>query len=352
MVGVYVVLVDQMSAGIGEGSQCDWYMDVYIASKLEEYVMNSELHPAIEAILRQISASPAPPIEALTPEQARGIINPFLMAIVQGAEDVASVEDATISVNGGDIGMRIYKPSRANNLPVLVYYHGGGWVVGNIDTHDSTCRALANGAGCVVISVDYRLAPEHTFPTAANDAYEALLWIVENSTTLGIDKSHIAVGGDSAGGNLAAVVALMARDKNGPKLSLQLLVYPVTDISAFETDSYKDFADSFILTKTAMQWFSRQYAPNHSDRSNAYASPLLASDLTGVAPACIIAAKLDVLFDDGKAYADKLKNSGVAVEYQAYDGVIHLFYGMGCMSPSENGISQSVAALKRCFELP
>jgi acetyl esterase len=223
--------------------------------------------------------------------------------------------------------VRIYWPSETPGLPILVYFHGGGWVLCNLDTHDETCRSLAKQASCIVVSVDYRLAPEHRFPAAVEDCHAATKWVAENARSLGGDASRLAIGGDSAGGNLTASVALLARERGGPSLAHQLMIYPVTD-ARFDTQSYRDNGEGMFLTTNAMRWFWEQYLPTPADGANPHASPLRAEDLRGLPPATVITAEMDPLRDEGEAYGRRLGEAGVPVEVRRYDGVIHGFFGM------------------------
>jgi acetyl esterase len=232
---------------------------------------------------------------------------------------------------------------------VLVYFHGGGWVVGTLDTHDTCCRALAVGAGCAVVSVDYRLAPEHKFPAAAEDAYAATCWVAEKGESLGVDPARIAVGGDSAGGNLATVVCLMARDRRGPELCHQLLVYPVTNYS-FDTPSYRENADGYYLTHEKMVYFWNQYLPDEASGRNPYASPLQAPDLGDLPPALIITAGYDPLRDEGEAYANRLRSAGVTVRLSCYESMIHGFLIMGARIDQTRAVREEAArALRVAF---
>ena len=234
-------------------------------------------------------------------------------------------------------------------LPALVYFHGGGWVVGDLDTHDVVCRQIAMEAHAVVIAVDYRLAPEHPFPAAVEDAWSATTWIAAHAAELGIDAKRLAVGGDSAGGGLAAVVALMARDSSKLRLTLQVLVYPVTDLRA-ESASYSNYAEGYFLTRAAMQWYIAQYAPTPQAIEDWRASPLRAPWVHGVAPALIIAAELDPLFDEGEAYARRLQGARVPVEYHRLDGMIHGFLTMGGRIDAANqAVATIAAALRKAF---
>nr|WP_281427635.1 alpha/beta hydrolase [Mesobacillus maritimus] len=264
-------------------------------------------------------------------------------------EEVGKVEDRRIPGPGGEIPVRIYTPEGEGPFPALVYYHGGGWVIGNLDTVEVPCRLLTNRANCVVISVDYRLAPEHKFPAAAEDAYSAVQWVVDNASSIGVDSARVAVGGDSAGGNLAAVVALMAKDKGGPSISYQMLIYPVTNHN-YDTQSYKDNAEGYFLTKSTMEWFWNHYLRNEEDGKNPYASPLLAEDVSGLPPALVITGGFDPLRDEGEAYAEKLKAAGVAVEATRYDGMIHGFFWLpGMLLQGDKAIHQAANALREAF---
>lgn len=309
-----------------------------------------KLHPTIAAMLQKMTADQASPASPPTPAQARQKWNPALKGLAEPPEQIADVRDMTIPGLARGIPIRIYTPHGLAPLPTLLYFHGGGFVIGSLDTHDSICRALANGAGCVVVSVGYRLAPEHEFPAAVDDAFTAVQWVAENAALIRADSDRIAVGGDSAGGNLATVTTLMAREKGNLDIKYQLLVYPCTDLTSFETDSYREYAERFILTKAAMEWSRDQYLPQEQDRQNPYASPLLAEDLSGLPPALMITAEFDVLTDEGRAYADRLKQAGVPIRYSCYPGMIHIFWGMAGVNRSENGIDEAASALRSAFE--
>jgi len=252
------------------------------------------------------------------------------------------VSDRSIPGPVGDIPIRIYKPSAGDNLPILVYFHGGGWVIGNLDTHDSVCRKLCKDAQVMVVAVDYRLSPEHKFPVPLDDCYAALQWVADNASSIGGDADRIAVGGDSAGGNLATVVSIKARDENGPSIKYQLLIYPVTDGSR-DAQSKIDFASGYLLTKRDMDYFGDCYINEASDYLNPRISPLLASDLSGLPPAFLLTAGFDPLRDEGKAYAEKMKNAGVLVDYKNYEGTIHAFFGI-------SKFKQSNVAMKDCAD--
>jgi len=285
------------------------------------------LDPQAQNLLQQLALLELPPLSTLTPAQARQLRAKFRGKGLR-PQTVPRVQNRTIPGSEGTIPVRIYTPEGSPPFPVLVYFHGGGWVLGDLDAADSTCRALAKGAGCVVVSVDYRLAPEHKFPAALDDAYAATQWVAAHATALNGDARRIAVAGDSAGGNLAAAVALMARDRGSPPLAHQLLIYPVTQYG-FDTESYREYGQGgFGLTKDEMVWFWHHYLPRDADAGNPYASPLLAHDLSHLPPALMITAECDVLRDEAEAYAMRLQAAGVPVQLQRYKGMIHDFVGM------------------------
>ena len=241
-------------------------------------------------------------------------------------EAVTGVEDRTVPANGAEIPVRIYRPDDARAAkPAFIWFHGGGWVIGSLDGADFGCRMMANASGCVVISVDYRLAPEHKFPTAVDDCMGVTQWIAENGASLGVDGSRLAVGGDSAGGNLAAVVSQLARDAGGPSLSFQALVYPVTNYD-YGTDSYRENAAGYLLERASMEWFWGHYLRSEADGASAKASPLRHTNLTGLPPAIVITAEFDPLRDEGETYAERLRAAGVPVELMRFAGEIHGFY--------------------------
>ena len=241
------------------------------------------------------------------------------------------MRDLTADGPLGTIPLRVYRPGGVPDsrpLPVLVFFHGGGWVIGDIETHDVVCRQVTAEAGISVISVDYRLAPENKFPAAVDDAWAATRWIAAHGAELGIDPARLAVGGDSAGGNLAAVVALLARDAGWPKISLQVLTYPVTDLGA-ETKSYADLAEGYMLTRDSMRWFRAHYLSKEEDALDWRVSPIRATSLAGLPPALVITAGFDPLRDEGQAYALRLSEAGVSVDAVCFGGMIHGFVPMG-----------------------
>ena len=304
------------------------------------------LDPQAKAVLDQIEALGIPPNNAVSPQQARA--NTKERPRAPGPE-VANVEDRAIPGPGPDIPVRIYTPKGSGPYPALVWLHGGGWVVGDLDTADGTARHLAEGAGCVVVSVDYRLAPEAKFPAAADDSYAAAQWVAQNAGSINADPGRIAIGGDSAGGNLSAAASLMARDRGGPPLVFQLLVYPVTDRD-FSTESYRSNGDGYSLTLEGMEWYWDQYLKNDADAANPYAAPMQAKDLADLPPALVITAEFDPLRDEGEAYAHRLQAAGVATSYTRYDGMIHGFFGMShIVDKGQLAVSEAAAALKQAF---
>jgi acetyl esterase len=263
-------------------------------------------------------------------------------------EPVAKVEDRMVPGPGGDIPVRVYTPANATGA-AMVWYHGGGWVIGSVDGSDAGCRAFANASGATVVSVEYRLAPEHKYPAAADDCYAATLWVAENAASLGINPDKLAVGGDSAGGNLAAVVAQLAKAEGAPKIGFQFLVYPVTDHD-YSTQSYSDNADGYLLTKESMVWFWNHYLSHEGDGKHPKASPAKAVDLTGLPPALVLTAEFDPLRDEGEAYAARLRSAGVHVEMTRYPGQIHGFYAIAAMDDGKKAIAQGASALKRILD--
>jgi acetyl esterase len=287
--------------------------------------------------------------EKMSAVEARKAMDQMAAATRAPGDPVAKVEDRSIAGPEGQIPVRIYAPQGTAPFPVLVFYHGGGWVIGSLDSHDPLCRKLANEIGCVVVSVDYRLAPEAKFPAAAEDCYAATLWVSENAAALGCDPKRLAVAGDSAGGNLSAVVPLMARDRGKPPIAFQVMMYPVTD-GSLETGSMRELAEGYFLTHSAMVWFWNQYVRDQHDRNHPYAAPIKATDLRGLPPALVITAEYDPLRDEGEAYAAKLKAAGVPVTCTRYDGTIHGFVSMADnLDQGKKALAQVVDALKAAF---
>ncbi len=278
-----------------------------------------------QTLLDAMAANPGPAMSDVGPEEARANYV-ALRALLGPGEPVANVENRTIPGPAGEIPIRVYHPEGAGPFPAYVYYHGGGWVIGNLETSDTSCRLITNRSGCAVVSVDYRLAPEHRYPAAADDCYAALEWVAAHGAEIGVDPTQIAVGGDSAGGNLAAVVAQMARDKDGPVIGLQVLNYPVTNCD-FTTASYRDNAEGFGLGRQRMEWFWEQYLASPEQGTEPYASPARATELSGLPPTLVLTAELDPLRDEGEAYAHSLQAAAVPVTCTRYEGLIHGFLG-------------------------
>ncbi len=287
-----------------------------------------KLHPQIEQALQKLAAAGLPAIETLTPAEGRLQMAAVIRARGSVPEPIRRAEAHAAPGPAGDIPLRVYWPDAEGPLAAIVYFHGGGHVIGDLDTHDVICRNLCAGAGALVVSVDYRMGPEHRFPAAVEDSWAAVLWAAEAAESLGADAGRIAVCGDSAGGNLAAVVALLARDAGGPAIRLQSLVYPVSDYN-LQSDSYDAFAEGYgPLTRRAMEWFRSHYLNGPADAEDWRASPIKATSLAGVAPAHVITASHDVLRDDGVRYAAALQAAGVPVRHTEYAGMIHGFFGM------------------------
>ncbi len=265
-------------------------------------------------------------------------------ALTPEPPDVEQVKDIIVTGPNGDIPLRYYRPKNSDNeakLPLLLYYHGGGWVVGDIETHDVICRTLANRGGFAVANVDYRLAPENKFPAAIEDSWATVEWAKSGAGGLKIDSNRVALGGDSAGGNISAVLALMARD-SGIELSFQALIYPATHFS-LETESHHKFGEGYLLTRDAQFWYHETYLRSDEDRDDWWASPALAENFAGVAPAFVLTCGYDPLVDEGKAYADKLEAAGVHVEYHCYEGQVHGFITMGKAIDEANDAVDEVA---------
>ena len=300
------------------------------------------LDPRLQAYVERARTAPSPSGVPLTALRAAYVAE--LPEIWGVPEPVDEVVDILIPGAGGDLPVRVYRPRTTELLPALVWFHGGGWVVGDLDTHDPVCRAIANRAPCVVIAVDYRRAPEHRFPAALEDAWVATEWVAEEALGLGVDASRIAIGGDSAGGNLAAAVALHAR-RGALPVALQVLVYPVTDFD-LESESYRRLGTGLNLTREKMAWYWEQYL-GPDDGTHPDASPLRAPDLHDVAPALVLTAELDPLVAEGEAYAERLRADGVAVSATRFDGMIHGFLRMPALVDDADRAIDAIAAAVR-----
>jgi acetyl esterase len=307
------------------------------------------LHPQILQVLESMARAGLRPIEDLTPAEARAQLEVTAQARNAEPLPVARVEERLIPAPESEIRLRLYWPDRPPPVPAILYYHGGGHVIGSLDTHDLVARNLCAGAAALVASVDYRMGPEHKFPAAVEDSFGALEWVRANAAGLGADPGRVGLHGDSAGANLAAVVALMARDAGLP-LRLQSLIYPVSDYT-LSGASHEKYARGYgVLTRDAMVWFRGHYLRSSADALDWRASPLRAPQLSGVAPAVVVTAECDVLHDDGESYAVALRRAGVPVEYREYSGMIHAFFGMvPVVDDAMNAQRQVWAAFQRAF---
>ncbi|MFZ0888097.1 MAG: alpha/beta hydrolase [Candidatus Binataceae bacterium] len=306
------------------------------------------LDPQMKLVLEMAAELGVKEYHAPTVEEARARLNLLPRPKQQlGAE---RIEDRTIPGPGGQIPVRIYTPGGSPPFPVLMFFHGGGWMLGGLDSEDAICRGFAIGAGCVTVSVDYRLAPEHRFPAATEDCYAATCWVAENAAEIGGDPARVAVGGNSAGGGLATVVAMMARDRRGrPALVHQLLLCPALD-AAMDRPSYRTNPEGYLLTRADMAWFWKHYLAGEQDKLNPYACPLRAKDLGGLPPAMVITAEFDPLRDEGEAYAARLRVAGLPVACTRYEGVIHSFVSMfEVLDLGKQALAEACAGLRRAF---
>ena len=303
------------------------------------------LDPDCQRVLDLIREANRPPYETLTPAEARETYRASRRVLQPDPPEVAEVRNLKVPGPQGEIPLRLYRgieTGRGTALPALVYFHGGGWVIGDLDTHDGVCRLIANASGCAVVSVDYRLAPEHKFPAAVDDAVAATEWVAANATSLGVDASCLAVGGDSAGGNLAAVVALIARDRGAPRLRFQLLVYPATDFVTSD-DPHCERFEGFPLNVVTMNWFRDHYLRGPADHSDWRASPFRAKDLRGLPPAYVLTAGFDPLHAEGEAYASRLRDASVSVQHRHLEGQMHGFISMGKMITAARPATEEAA---------
>jgi acetyl esterase len=313
------------------------------------------LDPDTQLVLEMIRVAGRPPFETLTPDEARLAYVNSRKVLQPPPESVAEIRDLTAPGPASDIPLRVYRgigTTPADKLPALIYYHGGGWLLGDLDSHDGVCRRFANVARCCVVSVDYRMAPEHKFPAAVDDCAAATRWAVTQAGALGIDPARIAVGGDSAGGNLAAVMALLARDGALPPLTFQLLIYPATDMM-MTTVSSRTITDGVPLTSKTMRWFIDHYTRGGADERDWRASPLRAADLSGTAQALVLTCACDPLCDEGIAYAHRLEREGVRVTHLHFSDQIHGFMSMGrIIRAADVAIDMMGVALKKALWPP
>jgi acetyl esterase len=303
-----------------------------------------------EILLEMVRAANRPAFETVGAAEARLLFNAGRKVLAPDPMPVAETRNLAIPGPGGPIPARLYRGAATGTLPVLVFFHGGGWVVGDIESHDTVCRHLASRAGCAVVSVDYRLAPEHKFPAAVEDCLAATAWVAGNAAALGVDAARLAVGGDSAGGNLAAVVSLLARDRGAPRITCQLLIYPATD-AAMRHESIARFGEGYVLTRATMRWFYDQYLRAPEDAADWQASPLAAPDLKGLPPAYVLTAGYDPLCDEGDAYAARLAAAGVAVTHRTFPGQVHGFAMNGkIIRAAETALDEIAAALRAAWQ--
>jgi acetyl esterase len=305
------------------------------------------LDPDAAAVYKAFQEAGRPPYETVPHTTARELYLAGRAVSNPEPPELQSAKSLSIAAPHGAIPARIYTPKTLRKTdglaPCLVFYHGGGWVIGDLDSHDVVCRKLAHAGELVVISIDYRLAPEHKFPAAVDDAIAALKWVASNAIELGVDATRLMVGGDSAGGNLAAVVALAARDGDGPKLAGQVLIYPATDF-AMKHPSHSEPETSILLTHSVIKWFCNHYLNGPADIDNWQASPARAKTLAGLPPAYLLTAGADPLRDEGDEYAARLKEAGVPVTYKHFPGQFHGFFTMGKLLPQANVAASDIAA--------
>lgn len=306
------------------------------------------IDPKAEVFLRQLEEAGGPPLNEMTPAEARKA----LAATVESAgepEQVGNITNRSIPGPLGDIPIRVYTPEGTGPFPALVYFHGGGWVAGDLEMVDPSCTILANRASAVVVSVDYRLAPEHKFPVPVMDCYAAAQWVSANAAEFDVDPQRVGIGGDSAGGNLAAAVSVMARDSGTPDLAFQILFYPVTNMD-YETNSYRENGAGYFLTTDMMRWFWGHYLESEDVGRDMRASPLLTQDASGLPPTFVATAEFDPLRDEGEAYAELLLEAGNDVTVKRYDGQIHGFVTRcGIMDRGKQAIEDAAAQMRQAF---
>jgi acetyl esterase len=302
-------------------------------------------HPQVQELWNRAEADGTPPLYTLSLEQAR---EADLEAVAAGSgppEPVGRVEELVIPGPGGDLPGRLYTSAGGGIRPVVIYFFGGGWTLGTLDTCDAVCRSLTNGVGCATVSVGYRLAPEHKFPAAVEDCYNGTAWVAANADRLGVDASRLAVAGDSAGGNLAAAVTLLARERGGPPIAHQLLVYPNTDYRA-DTPSMREMTDEHFFNRKSVSWYWGHYLTSAADGDNPLVSPLRARDLGGLPPATVITAEYDPLRDEGERYAARLAEAGVPTQARRFDGMVHGFFTMiGTLDGAREAMAYAVERL-------
>lgn len=311
--------------------------------------MSEEPHPQAQIVLELLEDQPLPPIHATSVAEARQQAES--LAAMRDGDPVGDVQEFEIDGPEEPLPVRLYYPESEGPYPVLVYFHGGGFVIGSLDTHDALARRLTDATDCAVLSVDYRLAPEHPFPAAVEDAHAAVEWVAEYGETVDLDPDQIAVGGDSAGGNLAAATTLTVQDRGGPALAHQVLLYPAVSTPVVESfESYAENAEGYFLERATMEWFLDKYVQREADLRNEYFAPLLARDLSGVPPATVVTAGFDPLRDEGDAYADRLDAADVSVDHRTYEGMIHGFASMiGVIDAADDVVDVAATNLSAAF---
>jgi acetyl esterase len=310
------------------------------------------LDPTIQALFEALPTLADTQMWRMSPEEARAEFARLTTLANPSAPAIGRTEHAEATGPAGPIPLRIYTPvaGAGTALPAIVYFHGGGFVLGDLDSADALCRTLANESGCRLISVDYRLAPEHPFPAAVDDSFAALSWVEANASSIGVDPNRIAVAGDSAGGNLAAVTALLAREKASPHVAFQVLIYPTTSFR-HDAPSVLAFGSGYMLNQATIEWFVSHYVPKDADRGDIRLSPLAASELKGLPPAYVVTAGFDPLHDEGAAYAEKLKAAGVAVTHVDYPTMIHGFFSMqGVVPLAAEAVTAAASAVKQALK--
>jgi acetyl esterase len=300
------------------------------------------LDPNAEKLLLELAAGESPPAESVTVEESRAGIKE-LMGPDEHPEEVGRVEEREVPAEPFPVPVRIYHPKGDGPFPVIVFIHGGGWVICDFDTHDTLHRALCNEAQAIVVVIHHRWAPEHKFPAAIEDSSAALQWVVENAESFGGDPSRLVLGGDSAGGNVAAALAIAARNEGAPAIAFHFLIYPITD-ARMETQSYEDFAEGYFLTRDQMKWFRGHYVRSEADVLDPRVSPILEPDLSGLPPTLVVTAEYDPLRDEGEAYAQRLQEAGVQTTLHRYDGLIHGFVTLPHTFPQSREVILEVAA--------
>jgi acetyl esterase len=321
--------------------------------------MTRQLHPEVETLLDRLRARGSMPLSALSVTEARAALEDLFVATREAEDndlfmgrreerDAVDATDLRIPGSAGDLHVRVYVPPGEGPFPVLAFFHGGGWVRGNLDSHDHLCREFADRVECAVVSVDYRRPPEHPFPAPVVDCYDATAWVAANAEHFDGDPNRFAVGGTSAGGNLAAATALLAQDRDGPAICHQLLVYPITDRS-FERPSYEENAEGYLLTRASMEWYWDHYLETDVDARNALAVPLRTDDLRGVPPATVLTCEFDPLRDEGRAFARRLRAADVPVSELHYDDVIHAFLMFDQLERAREAFGDLAAELEAAF---